>query len=310
MSDNKNKSCSIINIENLSYSFNSRMILKNLNLQIKQGESYTLVGENGAGKTTLINLLSGLNKPISGSIEISGINSTDFHKGYPHKVSIVPENGGLYPWMTVAQNCSFVSKLSPGWDSGETDKLIKRLGLRYDSKVKNLSRGEKGKLRLLLALSSHPDLLIMDEPTLGLDPKVKRSFMEEIVNLLLTEGKTVFFTTHEMYEAERLAQRVGFLMNGKIVLDGSIEAVKATHRIVTVKGSSFNPTVIKASSSFIIRSHRNMGESTILEISDWTENTEEELKSSGLSITDISAASLEDIFCMYDNRDAETNEEV
>ncbi|MCK5686812.1 ABC transporter ATP-binding protein [bacterium] len=284
-----------IDISNIKHKFGKKKVLDGFNLEIPKGEAIALLGANGSGKTTLIQMMTGLLKPDAGEIKLFGENPLDCSNGFIPGISFVSEKRGIFPWMTVGGTLKFARNITPDWDCAEEKKLLSHLKLRHDQKTRHLSRGEHGKLVLLMALASKPKLLIMDEPTEGLDPLVKRTFMKQLIDLMLNEGRTVFYSTHEMQEAERLARKVAILVDGKVKVYEDMHKLKCKHRkIQAVFEQDTTLPIIPGSCNI-----RRWDEKVYMDVRDWNEKTDEIIQSSGFENIEILPADLEDVFCMY-----------
>jgi len=220
----------MISIENLSKSYDGKTVIHGISLEIKKGELCGFIGPNGAGKTTVIKMLCCLLKPTSGNILVSDYSVIDSPIDVKKHIGYLPESSSLYEDMTINQYLTFFSEIY-GIDRAQSkeriEKLLKDLGLsdRADDNIASLSNGMKRKVAIIRAILHDPEVLIFDEPTASLDPITStsiRKFMEE----LSRRGKTVFFSTHNLYEAELICTRVVMLNKGKIILDGTIDELK------------------------------------------------------------------------------------
>lgn len=220
----------MIKIENLSKSYDGKPVIHGISLEIKKGELCGFIGPNGAGKTTVIKMLCCLLKPTSGNILVNGYSVIDSPIGVKKHIGYLPESSSLYEDMTINQYLMFFSEIY-GIDRAQSkeriEKLLTDLGLsdRADDNIASLSNGMKRKVAIIRAILHDPEVLIFDEPTASLDPITSnsiRKFMEE----LSRRGKTVFFSTHNLYEAELICTRVVMLNKGKIILDGTIDELK------------------------------------------------------------------------------------
>ena len=215
------KSDYVIEISNLRKSYDESVI-KGVDLKIKKGEVYALLGENGAGKSTLIRLIMGLQKRDSGELIVLGKDPAKNEKSAHEKIGYLPENFRCYDWMTVAQLINFVKPVYKRWDDEYSSDLIRRLRLPVNKTIKSFSRGTNRKVGLFLALAIQPQLLLLDEPTSGLDPLTRREFLEEMIRALSEKKVTIILSTHRADDVERFADRVGILQEGKIVIDESV----------------------------------------------------------------------------------------
>lgn len=206
-----------IEIESLKFAYGRNGVLKGLDLQVPEGSIFGFLGRNGAGKTTTIKLLLGLLKPNDGSCKIEGIDSQKDAISVRKIVGYMAEDQQMYGWMRIEQIVKWVASFYPDWDDKFTNKLLEMLELPRKSKVKTLSKGQNSRLALLLALGHRPKVVILDDPTLGLDPIARKDFLRYVIGLLQTNGVTVFFSSHLLYEIEPVADHIAILDNGVII---------------------------------------------------------------------------------------------
>jgi ABC-2 type transport system ATP-binding protein len=221
----------VIQTERLGKSYGRVEALKELNLSIKPHGITAFLGLNGAGKSTTIKILLGMMRPSSGDGTILGQRISDPIESVRirTKIAYVSENKRLYDYMTVDQMIRFTSAFYPDWRPSEEQKLLRQFKLPLDRKVKSLSKGMRTKLGLLMAFARQPELLILDEPSEGLDPEG----IEELLEILVarcSEGTTVFFSSHQIAEVERIADQICILHAGRLVLDSSVDDLRQSYR--------------------------------------------------------------------------------
>ena len=209
-----------IEIEGLKLAYGRDRILKGVDLQVPEGSIFGFLGRNGAGKTTTIKLLLGLLKPNEGFCRIEGIDSQKDSISVRRIVGYMAEDQQMYGWMRIEQIVKWVASFYPGWDDKFTNKLLDMLQLPRKSKVKTLSKGQNSRLALLLALGHRPKVVILDDPTLGLDPIARKEFLRYVIGILQTKGVTVFFSSHLLYEIEPVADHIAILDKGVIIKSG------------------------------------------------------------------------------------------
>ena len=205
---------------------NGTQALKGINLNVEKGEIIGLIGPNGAGKTTFINLILGLLKPTSGIVKVWNQDSYTLSKVQREKIGFLLSERGLYRDLTVEENLIFWSMLYE-METNHIEKYLKKWNLweKRKERVKELSSGMQQKLAVIRVMLTEPSLIIMDEPTSNLDPLARK----EVVDMLKTlprSGKTVFITSHDLFDVERLCTRIALLRNGKIIVNGSLEEIK------------------------------------------------------------------------------------
>jgi ABC-2 type transport system ATP-binding protein len=205
-------------------------VVKGLNMSVKKGAVYALLGSNGVGKTTTIRMITGQLAPSSGDIEVFGLEPLAHRKELNTKVAYVAEDQRLYDWMTVNELIKFVKSFYPNWDDKICEHLLKMFELPCDKKLTDFSRGMYTKAALLAALCRNPDLLILDDPTLGLDTAARREFMRGVVDAIHEFDRTVIFSTHIIPEIEGIVDHVGIMVDGQLVADEEIDDMKEAFR--------------------------------------------------------------------------------
>jgi ABC-2 type transport system ATP-binding protein len=203
-----------------------------VDLEVREGEIYGFLGVNGAGKTTTIRLLMGIVAAEAGTINLQGIAVRRPSVKQKQSIGYVSQEQTFYPWMQAQQLGRFVGAFYPSWDQVEFDRLLSVLEVPADRRVSQLSGGMKAKLALALALAPRPALLILDEPTAGLDPVARREFMQTIVAQARQHGRTTFFSSHLIDEVERCADRVGIIHQGRMRYEGQLGELQAQVRRV------------------------------------------------------------------------------
>jgi ABC-2 type transport system ATP-binding protein len=216
--------------EKVTRRFGRKEAVRELELSIEPGTVLGLIGRNGAGKTTSLRLAHGLLHPDEGTIRILGLDPVTKGRALRARVSLLSEESALYPWMAVQQIIDFAAALHPRWDAELAADLAERLQLEPAAKIGTLSRGTRAKVALLLALSSRPEVLLLDDPTAGLDPLVRREILQGLLETMSGEGGAVVYASHLVHDIERVADRVAVMDEGKLELEGSLEKLKAGMR--------------------------------------------------------------------------------
>ncbi len=225
----------VIQTNQLTKSYPSVEAVRGLNLSVASGRITGFLGGNGAGKSTTIKMLIGMLKPTSGEGTVLGKRIDDPAESLAirRQVAYVSEDKRLYGYMTVEQMIRFTSSFYPDWRVEVETMLLKRYDLPPGRKVKFLSKGMRTKLALLLAFSRRPALLILDEPSEGLDPHGVEQLLESLVTQC-SEGTAVFFSTHQITEVERVADHVCILDQGRLVVDASLDELRQSYRQITL----------------------------------------------------------------------------
>lgn len=218
-------SSSAIATHDLNMHYGSFEAVKDLNINIPHGGIYGFLGENGAGKTTTIRMLTGIIKPTSGSIEMRGKRFSKVSLADKKSIGYVAQEQHFYPWMTCRDLGKFVSRLYPNWNQQQFSELLDRLNLAPKRKSSDLSGGMKTKLALALAIASQPELLILDEPTTGLDLISRREVMQLIIDQKEMRQGSTLFSTHLIEEVEQCATDIGVIHRGKLLFEGKLDPI-------------------------------------------------------------------------------------
>jgi ABC-2 type transport system ATP-binding protein len=225
----------VIAIRNLTRTFGAKRALDNVSLFVPRGVVFGLVGANGAGKTTLIRHVLGLLKAQSGSVRVFGLDPVAEPITVLSRVGYLSEEGDLPGWMRIDELLRYMRAFYPTWDEGYAQDLRQQFALDPAAKVKNLSKGQRARAGLLVALAYRPELLLLDEPSSGLDPIVRRDILGAIVRTIADEGRTVLFSSHLLEEVERVSDGVAMLKAGRVVFAGELDEVKQTHHRLTLR---------------------------------------------------------------------------
>lgn len=228
----------IIETYKLSRRFGKIDAVQDLDLSVPEGSVFAFLGPNGAGKTTTIKMLVNLLEPTDGDCRVMGTPSRRLGNPEFQKIGYVSENQQLPEWMEVRYFLAYCATFYPGWDSALCRSLLKEFQLNPDQKIQNLSRGQRMKLSLLSSIAYRPRLLILDEPFAGLDPLSREDFVSGMLETAERDGWSVFISSHDIEEVERLADWVGVIHDGRLKLSESIESLQARMRkiIATVPG--------------------------------------------------------------------------
>lgn len=205
-----------IRMEGVSKSY-PHFFLDSVSIDLSEGSVLGFIGANGAGKSTTIRILMGLVHQDSGSVEVLGHPMPDQQIAAKQDIGFVSEDMRLYGAATLAWHMNFVASMFPRWDQAYADKLLRCFDLKPQQKIKGFSHGQRVKAALLLALARQPRLLILDEPTTGLDPVARREVLGELMAVLTDEGRTIFFSSHNTLEVEQISDRIAFIDRGRLI---------------------------------------------------------------------------------------------
>ena len=221
----------VIAVTDLTRRFGDKTALSSVTLSIPRGGVYGLVGENGAGKTTLIKHILGLLRAEHGAVRVFGLDPVADPVGVLSRIGYLSELNDLPGWMRVDELIRYSRAFYAGWDAAYAEELRQMFGLDPASRVKSLSKGQKARMGLLIALAYRPELLVLDEPSSGLDPVVRRDILEAIIRTIADEGRTVLFSSHLLDEVERVADHVTMLNHGTVALSAPLQALKASRTV-------------------------------------------------------------------------------
>lgn len=284
----------VIETSDLGRRFRKVWAIENVNLQVPAGSVFGFLGLNGAGKTTTIRMLLGLLEPSAGSISVLGMNPLTHGVEIRRRVGYVAENQKMYGWMTVAEVLRFVRPFYPTWNDYLATQLLRRFGLSPSARLRNLSAGMNAKVALTLALAHEPELLVLDDPTSGLDAVVRREFLESIIGLIHEEGRTVFFSSHIIHEVERVADWIGIIHEGTLRTVQPLEEMKAQTKRIRLVFPSGCPEVVQAPGLLSVQKN---GRETLLTVQGFSDATLRTLEVQYTPQTiEVHDLSLEDIF--------------
>jgi ABC-2 type transport system ATP-binding protein len=222
-----------IEVNHIAKHFGKKRVLQDVNFQIKHGQTFALLGRNGAGKTTLLRMLMGLLKPDhkspSGqecSMSVLGMDPRKDAIEVRSRVGYLAEDQKMFGWMTIRQILDFMAPFYPNWDKQLAQRYRNQFELAEKTKVKHLSKGQSVRLGLLCALAHRPQLVILDDPALGLDPIMRKEFNRDLIIHLQSEGSTVFYSSHLLYEVEPIADEIAILDQGKIIIQKDTDSLR------------------------------------------------------------------------------------
>jgi ABC-2 type transport system ATP-binding protein len=222
-------------IHRLTKSYGRRRVVDNLSLRIPRGTVYGLLGRNGAGKSTTLKMIAGMVHPDVGRIEVLGEDVARLTPTTRGRIAYLAEGHPLYTWMSVRQAVAFTRSFAPAFDGTLVEQILDHFGLPPRARIGKLSKGQRAQVSLALALASDPELLVLDDPTLGLDTNVRRDFLESMIQIIQRQGRTILFSSHMLAEVERVADRVGVMIDGVLRVDCPADHFKQAVRKVVVE---------------------------------------------------------------------------
>ena len=285
---------SAIEIRGLTMNYGPVVAVDGIDLAVAPGSVFGFLGQNGAGKTTTIRALMGLLAPTAGEVRVLGLDPRRDAVGICRRVGYMPERPEIYPWMTVAETFWFNAAFFPRWDAALAESLRRRLELPTDRRIRDLSRGTQAKVALAVALAPRPQMLILDDPTSGLDTLVRYELMEEIIANLQAEGGTVFFSTHLLHEVERVADEVAILHEGRMIARDDLESLKARVKKVRVLVDGDGPVDEQAVDGLL--RVETQPHHAVLTVERFSAETPAHLQGNGLTVVEVVDLGLEEIF--------------
>jgi ABC-2 type transport system ATP-binding protein len=225
----------VIEVTGLSRRFGRNLALDAVSLRVPRGCVLGLVGVNGSGKTTLLRHLLGQYRAEAGSVRVFGKDPVADPVGVLSRLGYLSDDVDLPGWMRIDQMLRYTAAFYPGWDHDFARKLCADFGLDPGMRIDSLSRGMKVRAGLVSVIAYRPDLLILDEPSAGLDPLARRDILQAIIEAASGDGRTVLFSSHLLDEVERVADRVALMDRGRVLFDGPLEEVRGRHRRLTLR---------------------------------------------------------------------------
>jgi ABC-2 type transport system ATP-binding protein len=222
MEDNPN----MVELKGVHKRYLLKLALAGVDLQIKKGNIVGLLGPNGSGKSTLLKMLAGLVHPSSGSILVNG-RKPDVHN--KNQIAYLPEIDYLYGWMTVTETLRFISGFYSDWQGDKAAAMLSTMELAGNQKVRNLSKGMRARLKLIVALSRNVPLVLLDEPFSGIDPSSRAKIIRSIIQEFQSTDQTILISTHSLNESEPLFDEVIFLQNARIKIHDTAENLRSEY---------------------------------------------------------------------------------
>jgi len=220
----------VVDVNDLSRSFAGKIALDGVSFRATEGQVYGLVGSNGAGKTTLLKHLLGLLRAATGSVRIFGLDPVRDPVGVLSRVGYLSEERELPEWMSIDELMRYTQAFHPTWDVSYARKLLETFALDPAKKIREFSKGMRAQAGLIAAVAHRPELLILDEPSSGLDAVVRRDILDAIVRTVADDGRTVIFSSHLLEEVERMSDHVTLIHQGRVMLSGVLDEVRGSYQ--------------------------------------------------------------------------------
>jgi ABC-2 type transport system ATP-binding protein len=224
----------VIAVSHVTRTFGTKKALDDVSIEVPAGCVFGLVGENGAGKSTLIKHLLGFWRAESGSVRLFGLDPVADPVSVLGRVGYLSEDPDLPDWMRVWELLRFTQAFYPRWDAAYADQLREQFALHPEARIRTLSKGQRARLGLLAAEAHRPDLLILDEPSSGLDPIVRKDILEAIIRTVTDQGRTVLFSSHLLDEVERVSDHLAMLHRGVVRFCAPLDDIRMRHRRVVL----------------------------------------------------------------------------
>jgi ABC-2 type transport system ATP-binding protein len=282
-----------IETHGLRYRAGRRFEIHDLDLHVPAGSIYGFLGPNGSGKTTVMRLVLGLLRPQAGRIEVLGRPMPSEAPAVLARVGYVPEQPHLDPTLTLRETLHFQAAFYPSWDWACAGQLLDEFGLDDGKPFGRLSKGQKGKLMMLLALAQRPDLFVLDEPTEGLDPVVRRDMLSALLNYVAHRGATILISSHLVHELERICDWIGIMDEGRLLTELPIQRLKNGIKRLRVSGAP--PNIATPPFALLSREPAEDGIETWL-VRDWEPAMQSYFDGARATLRDVIDLDLEDGF--------------
>jgi ABC-2 type transport system ATP-binding protein len=221
--------------DRLTKHYSGRRVVDSLSLRVPAGSVYGLLGRNGAGKSTAIKMLMGVVQPDSGGAMLLGEDAFTLASATRARIAYLAEGHPLYSWMTIEDAVRFAQSFYPRWNAVLVDQILDHFELSRRQKLRRLSRGQQAQVSLALAVAPDPELLVLDDPTLGLDTVVRRDFLESLIQIIQRQGRTILFSSHILGDVERVADRIGIMVAGVLRVDCRTETFRESVRKIVLE---------------------------------------------------------------------------
>jgi ABC-2 type transport system ATP-binding protein len=282
--------------ERLTKHYDDRRIVDSLDLRVPQGSVYGLLGRNGAGKSTAIKMLMGMVRPDSGRAMLLGEDSATLSESTRARIAYLAEGHPFYGWMTIDEAVKFTRSFYPRWNETLVDQILDHFELRRRQKFRRLSCGQRAQVSLALAVAPDPELLVLDDPTLGLDTVVRRDFLESLIQIIQRQGRTILFSSHILGDVERVADRIGIMVNGVLRVDCRTEVFRESVRKLVLGFAGYPPESPRIPRMVNSRTVGNTLEMVLIGYDDEQREAVEALQPLSIEVLDLN---LEDAFIEY-----------
>ncbi|HEY4819047.1 MAG TPA: ABC transporter ATP-binding protein [Candidatus Acidoferrum sp.] len=280
-----------IGTEALTKTYANIHAVSGINLTVPRGAIYGFLGRNGAGKTTTIKMLLGLARPTAGAAHVLGMDVAAERMAVLRRTAFVSEKKTLYPSLTPSELVRFSRGFYPTWSDSAVEKYARLLEIPMKQRFEKLSNGNQTKVWLLLALSQGADLLILDEPTTALDPVSVDQLLHVLAEDGLDQGCTIFFSSHQLEEVERIAEYAGIIDHGQLLMESRLDDIKSEFRLITAAGNSLPEQTSSQVLSVVVE-----GNFYSYVVTNHADTFAAALSQNGATVTNVAPLSLREIF--------------
>jgi ABC-2 type transport system ATP-binding protein len=283
----------LLKISGLGKDFGRKKVLRDVTLTLEPGRVYGLLGRNGEGKTTLARILMGVIPASRGVVVFKGAKIDFRSASYKREIGYIPEDPFFYSGMKTGEFLKFNSRFYPRWDAARVRSTFESLGLDPKARISDMSRGQKLQLGFVAAVGAAPDVLLLDDPTSGLDVPTRHDFLRNIIRDLAERGTAILFATHMVHELERVVDHLFILQGGRITLDRGFEDVKTLTRRIRLRFDGVPPDRLPIEGVLSLKREPGLLEAIVF---PWDEKAENQIRSLSLTHFEIEPLSLEEIF--------------
>ena len=283
----------VLSLKGISKSYENNQVLRSIDFSVPEGTIIGLVGKNGAGKTTMIKCLLGLIRPNQGEAEVFGEPSWNLSVKVKHRIGYVAQTVGSFRWMKVRSMLEYTGAFYSHWNTQKVDTLLKEWDLDPHARIGSLSEGERQKLAIIQSMGHDPELFVFDEPVASLDPVARRKFIKQLIELNISEGKTVLFSTHITSDLERVAADIALLKDGRISFKGDLSTLKDRVLRLRIQSGRLLPAALPISN---IISSTIQGTNAVVTVNGFDDREIRKVEKDLSAVITTEHLNLEDIF--------------
>jgi ABC-2 type transport system ATP-binding protein len=282
--------------DRLTKHYHGRRVVDSLSLRVPAGSVYGLLGRNGAGKSTAIKILMGMVRQDSGTATLLGEDIAQVTEATRARIAYLAEGHPFYSWMTIGQAVEFTRAFYPRWNDVLVEQILDHFELARKQKFRRLSRGQQAQVSLALAVATDPELLVLDDPTLGMDTVVRRDFLESLIQIIQRQGRTILFSSHILGDVERVADRIGIMIGGVLRVDCRTETFRESVRKIVLEFVGTPPDAVDVPGLVSCQPAGTNLEMVLVGYDDAQREAVERLRPQSIEVLDLN---LEDAFIEY-----------